>query len=87
MPCWELFDGQDQTYREQVLGRAPRIAIEAASKFGWTRYVQSEDDVIGMDGFGASGPAEQLYEHFGITEESIVARALQVAKGYSNPGD
>ena len=87
MPCWELFDGQDQTYREQVLGRAPRIAIEAASKFGWTRYVQSEDDVIGMDGFGASGPAEQLYEHFGITEEAIVARALQVAKGYSNPGD
>ena len=40
-----------------------------------------------MDGFGASGPAEQLYEHFGITEEAIVARALQVAKGYSNPGD
>ncbi|TLP43361.1 transketolase [Cohaesibacter sp. CAU 1516] len=75
MPCWELFDAQPQTYRDDVLGTAPRIAIEAASKFGWTRYVASEDDVIGMDGFGASAPAERLYEEFGITSDAIIARA------------
>lgn len=75
MPSWELFQEQPQAYRQSVLGDAPRIAIEAAGKFGWTRYVASEDDVIGLDGFGASGPAEDLYENFGITREAIVARA------------
>jgi transketolase len=75
MPSWELFDQQPQDYRETVLGDAPRIAVEAASKFGWTRYVASEADVIGMNGFGASGPAEELYSHFGITRDAIVARA------------
>ncbi len=75
IPSWELFDAQPQNYRDQVLGSAPRIAVEAASKFGWTRYVASEEDVIGMAGFGASGPAEQLYKRFGITSGAIVARA------------
>jgi len=75
MPSWELFDQQPQHYRETVLGDAPRIAVEAASKFGWTRYVASEADVIGMDGFGASGPAEELYRSFGITRDAIIARA------------
>lgn len=76
MPCWELFDAQADIYRRDVLGTAPRIAIEAAAKFGWTRYVASEDDVIGMDGFGASAPAEILYENFGITADAVVARAV-----------
>jgi transketolase len=58
-----------------VLGQVPRIAIEAASPFGWTRYVASEDDVVGMTGFGASGPCRALYEHFGITVEAVVALA------------
>ena len=75
MPCWELFEKQDRAYRASVLGTAPRIAVEAAGKFGWTRYVDSEDDVIGMNGFGASGPAPELYEHFGITKSAIVERA------------
>ncbi len=75
MPCWELFEEQSPTYRQDVLGMAPRIAVEAAGKFGWTRYVDSEDDVIGLDGFGASAPAERLYAEFGITREAIVARA------------
>ncbi len=75
MPSWELFDAQEKSYRDTVLGTAPRIAIEAASVFGWTRYVDSEDDVIGMRGFGASGPAEQLYTHFGLTRDAIVGRA------------
>ena len=72
MPCFELFDQQDETYRKEVLGAGLRIAIEAASPFGWTRYVRQEDDVVGMRSFGASAPAEALYAHFGITPERVV---------------
>lgn len=72
MPCAELFDKQDISYQEDVLGKAPRIAIEAASKFGWEKYVGLDGDIIGMDGFGASGPAAELYNYFGITKEEIV---------------
>ncbi len=72
MPCTELFDAQDLTYQEEILGTAPRIAIEAASKFGWEKYVGLKGDIIGMDGFGASGPAEELYKYFGITVEEVI---------------
>jgi transketolase len=72
MPCFALFDQQDSSYRKEVLGGGVRIAVEAGSPFGWTRYVRSEDDVIGMRGFGASAPAEALYAHFGITPERVV---------------
>jgi transketolase len=75
MPCWELFEAQDPDYRAAVLGDAPRVAVEAAGAFGWTRYVGSEADVVGMTGFGASGPAEDLYAHFGITAEAVADRA------------
>ncbi|WP_429818006.1 transketolase [Ensifer sp. B1-9] len=81
MPSWDLFDKQPKTYRDGVLGKAPRIAVEALSKFGWTKYVDSEDDVIGMSGFGASAPAETLYAMFGITEDAIVARAIAKVGG------
>ncbi len=74
MPCLERFEQQDAAYREAVLGRGFRLAVEAASPFGWTRYVASEADVIGMTTFGASGPYEELYRHFGITPERIVER-------------
>lgn len=72
MPCTELFDKQDISYQEQILGSVPRVAVEAASKFGWERYVGLNGDIIGMDGFGASGPAEELYKYFGITVEEVV---------------
>lgn len=72
MPCCELFDRQDVSYQEKVLGEAPRIAVEAGSKFGWEKYVGLSGDIIGMDGFGASGPAEELYKFFGITVEEVV---------------
>lgn len=72
MPCMELFDAQPISYQEEVLGTAPRIAVEAGSKFGWEKYVGLNGDIIGMDGFGASGPAEELYKYFGITVEEIV---------------
>ena len=78
MPSWELFDAQPEAYRKAVLGEAPRIAIEAAGKFGWTRYVATEDDVIGMTGFGASAPAPALYKEFGITPEATVAEARRL---------
>lgn len=72
MPCCELFDRQDGKYQEEVLGSCPRIAVEAGAKFGWEKYVGLNGDIIGMDGFGASGPAEELYRFFGITEEEVV---------------
>ena len=62
-----------------TVGTAPRIAVEAAGKFGWTRYVASEDDVIGLSGFGASAPAERLYQEFGITKDAIIVRARALA--------
>ena len=72
MPCTELFDAQPISYQEDILGSSPRIAIEAASKFGWEKYVGLTGDIIGMDGFGASGPASELYKYFGITTEEII---------------
>ena len=74
MPCMELFEQQDADYRAAVLGEAPRIAVEAASPFGWTRYVQDEDRFVGMRSFGASAPFEALYDHFGITAAAVAER-------------
>jgi transketolase len=73
LPCWELFAAQDASYRAEVLGGAPRIGIEAASGFGWERWLGPEGLFIGMPGYGASAPFEELYQHFGITPEAIVA--------------
>jgi transketolase len=75
MPSMELFEAQDEAYRAAVLGTAPRIAVEAAVPWGWTRYVASERDVVGMHGFGASAPAKDLYPHFGITPEAVASLA------------
>ncbi len=76
MPSWELFDAQDAAYRAQVLHPgAVRVAVEAAVRFGWDRYLGEHGGFVGMTGFGASGPAEALYEHFGITPAAIVAEA------------
>ncbi|MFK7866829.1 MAG: transketolase [Alphaproteobacteria bacterium] len=75
MPCQERFEQQDQAYRQQILGDAPRIAIEAACGFGWERYIGENGAFIGMNGFGASAPIEDLYTHFGITAEAIIEKA------------
>ena len=72
-PCLELFARQDAAYQAQVLGRARRIGVEAASGFGWERWLGPDGVFIGMGGFGASASAEALYEHFGITEAAIIA--------------
>ena len=81
MPCWELFEAQDDTYRRRTLPPGPvRVAIEAGVRFGWDRWLFGEGgkkdkaDFVGMHGFGASAPAEELYEQFGITAEATVAK-------------
>jgi transketolase len=71
LPCWELFAAQDAPYREAVLGAGLRIGIEAAGGFGWERWLGDDGVFIGMRGFGASAPAEDLYRHFGITPEAV----------------
>ncbi len=78
MPCWLLFDEQTAEYRASVLGTAPRIAIEAGIRQGWDKYLGDNGIFIGMTGFGASAPAEKLYEHFGITAMKVIdaAKAL-----------
>ena len=73
LPCWELFDQQDAGYRADVLGTAPRVGIEAAVSFGWDRWLGPDGIFIGMHGFGASAPFEQLYKEFGITPDAIAA--------------
>jgi transketolase len=73
LPCWELFSQQDEDYRMRVLGSAPRIGIEAASGFGWERWLGNDGVFIGMTDFGATAPYEVLYKHFGITPEAVVA--------------
>lgn len=78
LPCWELFEQQDQAYRRKVLGRAPRIGIEAASGFGWDRYTSDPDAFIGMKSFGESAPAPELYAHFGITVEHIITMVKEL---------
>ncbi len=75
MPCWELFDAQDETYRQTVLGTAPRVGVEAAIEFGWQKWLGQDGTFVGMRGFGASAPAQELYKHFGITPEAVAAAA------------
>ena len=78
MPCWELFAVQPEDYRDQVLGQAPRVAVEAAVEFGWERWLGAGGAFVGMHGFGASGPAQHLYKHFGITAEAVASAAKDV---------
>ncbi len=72
LPSWELFEAQSDAYKREVLGDGVRVAIEAAGPFGWERYLGANGAFIGMKGFGASGPAPELYKHFGITADAAV---------------
>jgi transketolase len=79
MPSWELFEKQDQAYRDSVLPPdvKARVSVEMAATFGWERYVGSTGRSIGMHSFGASAPIKALLKHFGFTVENIVAAAKQ----------
>jgi transketolase len=79
MPCWELFEAQSEAYRSAVLGSAPRVAVEAAVEFGWDKWLGPSGAFIGMRGFGASAPAQDLYKHFGITAEAVAGAARELA--------
>ena len=75
-PCWELFDAQPADYRAAVIGETPvRVAVEAGVRMGWERFIGENGAFVGMTGFGASAPAEVLYEHFGITAKAVAAAA------------
>lgn len=78
LPCWERFSELPEPARAAILGTVPRIAIEAALRFGWDCWLRPNDAFIGLEGFGASARAEVLYQHFGITMERIsgTVRAL-----------
>ena len=82
MPCWSLFEQQSETDREAVLGAGTaRIAVEAGVREGWDRYIGPHGRFVGMHGFGASGPYKDVYKHFGITPEAVVAAAKAALKG------
>ena len=82
MASWELFEEQDEAYREQVLPRAVkgRVAVEQGATFGWDRYVGMDGAVIGMHTFGASAPASALMDKFGFTPEKVLEAARAQAK-------
>lgn len=76
VPCFELFQEQSDDYRKAVIGNAPvKIAAEAAVRQGWDYFIGSDGDFVGMHSFGASAPAKDLFKHFGITSDAIVAAA------------
>ena len=75
MPSWELFERQDEAYKTKVLGNGVRVAVEAAVRQGWDRWLGTNGAFVGMTGFGESAPYQELYKHFGITAEAVVAAA------------
>lgn len=82
MPSFEVFEEQSEEYKESVLPNAvrKRVAVEAASDFGWYRYVGLDGKVVSMHGYGASAPAKELFKKFGFTVENVVNTALEVLK-------
>lgn len=80
MPSWEIFEEQSEKYKESVIPTAvrKRVAVEAASDFGWHKYVGLDGDVISMHGYGASAPADKLFNKYGFTVENVVETVLKV---------
>lgn len=78
VPCFELFEQQDDCYKDVVIGTAPiKVAVEAAVEMGWNRFIGDDGIFIGMNSFGASGPIKNLYEYFGISAENIVTKVKE----------
>ena len=77
MPCWELFEAQDDGYRNQVLPPdvKARLSVEAGVELGWSKWVGDAGDSISIEHFGASAPGPVVLEHFGFTVDNVVARS------------
>ncbi len=80
-PSFELFGAQSHAYRKSVLGKAPRVGVEAAIRQGWDLFLRKKDAFIGMTGFGASAPAPDLYMHFAITADAVAEAVRELIKG------
>ncbi|MGE5495736.1 MAG: transketolase [Burkholderiales bacterium] len=82
MPCMDVFEEQSESYRQSVLPDTldRRVVVEAGSSFGWAKYARDKGEIIAIDAFGASGPAEQLFEKYGFTVDNVVAKAKAVLK-------
>jgi transketolase len=76
-PCFDLFRREPREYREEVLGRAPRVGVEAAVEGDWSRWLGDGGEFVGMAGFGASAPAQVLYREFRITPEAVAVAAMR----------
>ena len=83
MPCWELFEEQDEEYQRSVLGNVPVVSVEAGSTTGWSRYSHAQ---IGMTSFGASAPGADCFKHFGFSVENIQAKVAKVTTFYASGG-
>ena len=80
MPCMEVFDAQNQDYKEQVLPNnvRARIAVEAGSSYSWHKYVGLDGKVLGVDNFGASAPSNLLFELYGLTAQNVLKTAKEI---------
>ena len=80
MPCWEIFEEQSLEYKQSIIpdNIKARIAIEAGSSFGWHKYVQDSKNIISMNDFGASAPADELFAHFGFTQDNVIKKILSL---------
>ncbi len=80
MPSWNLFEAQDEDYRESVLPKSikKRVTVEAGTTYGWERWAGDEGTIIGIDHYGASAPGEEIMKHFGFTSEHVTAAALRL---------
>ena len=76
LPCWEIFEKQSEEYKLYVLGEKLKVGVEAGSELGWHKYIGSNGIFIGMKTFGASAPANHLFEHFGLSSDKIREKIL-----------
>ena len=77
LPCWELFENQSEEYKSEVLGNVLKVGIEAGSEMGWHKYIGSEGIFVGINTFGASAPAHELFKHFGFNPDEIKEKILK----------
>ena len=77
MPCWEFFDAQTQKYRDEVLPPkvTARLAVEAGVSQGWHKYVGDKGDILAVDKFGTSAPAEDVFRAYGFTLQNVISKA------------